>query len=87
LKGKNITYGYSDFDTSNVISYLSKGDIKMLGCEYTPSSDSNYSITVHNWLTEREWYRESPAVLVIAGSNSSYNVNLILEVDQRNVKL
>jgi len=51
LKDNNLKYGYGDYWDSNIITYLSRGDIEVL------SSFVNYDdIEPYLWLSCKQWY-------------------------------
>jgi hypothetical protein len=63
LKQNNLTYGYSDFLTSNPLTVLSRGDVKILGANI----DDN--ITMLNYLNEKLWYSDRPAFILWPGED------------------
>lgn len=62
LKDNNLSYGYSDFWHSSVISLFSKNDVRVRAVF---SLDVNNRITRHNWFCKNSWYDE-PANFIIS---------------------
>jgi hypothetical protein len=71
LEANNITQGYSDYWHSNLLTYLSGGNLQIRAIEFAPDSSQ---IELYNWLGSDRWYKTIyPNPIVIADKNDEFN--------------
>lgn len=66
LKDRGLTYGYANFINSNKLTYLSGGEVRILGV--SPGGDS---LHLNNWLNEQKWYTDRGCFILIRDSDNS----------------